>query len=242
MIGRVNPRGGRTAAAALALGVAVPVLLAACGGGPSPSEKAAVRSILTTTSTSTTTTTSTTSSTSTTTSKPGAEVPNVAGEKIPVARGALRAAGFHPLSLNTACDKGTTASESVVSSLAVPGKPPNRAVGAVALNPGPTLPLGSSVGIVWSGCYGNGSTVPYVVGMKFADARHALALAGLAWSCYSVGRPATTTTTTTSTSLPSSSTTTTTRPPNLVLSQAPDAGAVLKPGATVALTMHACPQ
>jgi beta-lactam-binding protein with PASTA domain len=217
--------------------MALPVLVAACSSGPSPSEKAAVRSILTTTTTTSTTTTTVAPSSSTTTTKAGVTVPNVVGEKISVARDALRAAGLHPVSLNTACDKGTTASESVVSSLAVPGKPPDYAVGAVPLNPGVSLPTGSSIGIVWSGCYGSGSTVPYVVGMKFSGARHALALAGLTWSCYSIGRPTTTTTTTLA---PSS--TTTTRPPNTVLSQAPAAGAVLKPGATVALTMHTCPQ
>jgi beta-lactam-binding protein with PASTA domain len=103
------------------------------------------------------------------------------------------------------------------------------------------LPTGSGVGIVWSGCYGNGSVVPYVVGTKFAEARHALALAGLTWACYSVGRPITTTTTRTSTTLPPASTTTT-RPPNPVLSQDPAAGAVLEPTSTVTLTMHACPQ
>jgi beta-lactam-binding protein with PASTA domain len=223
----------------LALGAILPALLAACSNGRSPSEKAAVRSIPTTTTTATTTTTSIPSS-STTTMQPGVVVPNVVGEKIPAARAALRGAGFHPLSLNDACNKGTQASESVVSSLAVPGKPPDVAVGAVPLNPGVTLPTGSSVGIVWSGCYGNGSVVPSVVGTKFAEARHALALAGLTWACYSVGRP-TTTTASTSTTLPPASTTTT-RPPNPVLSQDPAAGAVLKPASTVTLTMRACPQ
>ena len=60
--------------------------------------------------------------------------------------------------------------------------------GRVPLNPGATVPPGTRVGITWSGCYGNGSTVPAVVGLTFAAARRALHAVGLTWACYSVGK------------------------------------------------------
>jgi hypothetical protein len=234
----VNPRGGRAALAALALGVGLPAVLSSCGGGPS-------RSVLTTTTTTTTTTitTTTVAPSSTTTTEPGVVLPNVVGQKILAARNELHAAGFKTVGLNTPCNKGTLQSQSVVSSLAIPGKAPARAVGAVALAPGAALPAGTLIGINWSGCYGSGSTVPTVVGLAFGPARHALMQAGLTWACFSVGRPATTTTraTATSTTLPPS-TTETTRPKQTVLTQNPAPGAMVEPGTTVSLTMHACPQ
>jgi beta-lactam-binding protein with PASTA domain len=207
----------------LALGLGLPCALAACGDNSSPGQEDTARSTSTTT-----TTTSVAPSSTTTTTTPGVVVPNVIGQKIRSARSALRTAGFRTVNLNAACNEGTPASQSVVSSLALPGKPPDRAVGAVALNPGTHLPAGTAIGITWSGCYGNGSVVPLVVGVGFPVARHALRLAGLTWACYSVGGA----TTTASTS----------KPPNLVLSQHPSAGAVVTPGTTVTLTMRACPQ
>jgi beta-lactam-binding protein with PASTA domain len=169
-------------------------------------------------------------------------VPNVIGQKITPARNALHAAGFPTVGLNVPCNKGTEASQSVVDSLSVAGKPPNPAVGALPLAPGTQLPHGTRVAITWSGCFGDSTTVPAVVGETFGTARRALTAAGLKWACYSVGRATTTTTTTTSTSVPPSSTTTTTRAPQTVLTQDPTAGAAVKPGTTVSITMHVCPQ
>jgi hypothetical protein len=92
--------------------------------------------------------------------------------------------------------------------------------------------------------------VPAIVGLTHALARHALMAVGLAWACYSVGRPTTTTSTTTTTTTISSSTcsavTTTTvkpvKPPEIVLTQNPAPGTVLKPGSIVTFTMQVCPQ
>ena len=47
-------------------------------------------------------------------------------------------------------------------------------MGATPLEPGATVPPGTRVGITWSGCYGDRSAVPAVVGLTFAAARHAL--------------------------------------------------------------------
>ena len=83
-------------------------------------------------------------------------VPNVIGLKIgcrtqrPARRGARRRS-----TLNTPCNKGTLASQSVVSSLAIPGKAPDPSVGAVPLSPGATVATGTPVGITWSGCFGD---------------------------------------------------------------------------------------
>ena len=239
--------GGRVAA----LGIAALVtacLLAACSNAPAATQKKAVRGILTTTTTTTPLTTSTTT-------QPGVVVPNVIGLKIAAARAALRAAGFPSVSLNTPCNKGTLASQSVVASLATPGKPPDVRVGALPLNAGASAPASALIGIDWSGCYGDASEVPAVVGLPFAAARQTIHGVGLTWACFSVGKAPTTTTThapkTASTSTSDASTTTTTKPPETtttvqlvqtVLTQSPAAHTVLHPGATVTLTMHHCPQ
>ena len=208
--------------------------LSSCGNSPAPPRKALA-------TTTTTTSITTTVAPSTTTTGPGVTVPNVIGLKISAAHAALRAAGFPTVGLNLPCSKGTLVSQSVVASLSVAGKPPNPAVGATPLSPGATVPPGTRVGITWSGCYGDRSAVPAVVGLTFATARHALHAVGLAWACYSVGR--TTTTTSSSTTTTSSAVTTTTaRVPQTVLTQDPAAGTVLRPGAVVRITMHSCPQ
>ena len=142
------------------------------------------------------------------------------------------------------------ASQSVVASLAIPGKPPDVRVGAVPLSAGAEVPPGTRIGINWSGCYGDASEVPTVVGLPFPAARRAIHGAGLVWACYSVGEPPTTTTShaprTTSTSDATTTTapetTTTVRVVQTVLTQSPAAHTVLHPGATVTLTMHRCPQ
>jgi beta-lactam-binding protein with PASTA domain len=165
-------------------------------------------------------------------------VPNVIGLKIVDARNTLHAAGLPTVALNVPCNKGTLASQSVVASLSIAGKPPQVKVGAVPLNPGTTVPKGTRVGITWSGCYGSGSVVPDVVGQTFPQARHSLHAAGLTWACFSTGAT-TTSTTTTTTSLP---TTSTTRPPQTVLTQDPGPGIGVRPGTPVNITMHRCPQ
>jgi hypothetical protein len=241
--------GGRVAVLGIAvLGTAC--LLTSCGSAPSAAQKKAERNILTTT-TSTTTTAPPTTATSPTTTQPSAVVPNVIGLKITAARTALRAAGFAPVNLSIPCNKGTAASQSVVASLAIPGKPPDVRVGAVPLSAGAGISPGTRIGINWSGCYGDASEVPAVVGLPFPAARQAIHGVGLTWACYSVGKAPTTRTThapkTTSTS---DATTTTTAPETTttvkvvqtVLTQSPAAHTVLHPGDTVTLTMHLCPQ
>jgi len=244
--GRVVPLG---CAAVIAAG-----LLASCSSGPTAAQKKAVRSILTTTTAAPPTTS--TSAPSSTTTQPGVAVPNVIGLKITAAHAALRAAGFPSVNLNTPCNKGTLASQSVVASLALAGKPPDVRVGAVPVSPGVAVSPGTRVGINWSGCFGDAVDVPAVVGLTFGAARQAIHAVGLTWACFSVGKPAATTTTsttmsTTTTSTTSSSattattapvTTTTVKVPQTVLTQSPAPHAVLHPGAIVTLTMHHCPQ
>ena len=174
------------------------LVLSSCSSSPTPKHKAA-RS---TTTTAAPTTTSTSVTTTTTTIRPGVTVPNVIGLKIAAANNALHAVGLPTVGLNHPCNKGTLASQSVVSSLSVAGPPPNPNAGATPLKPGDTAPPHTRVGLTWSGCYGDQSVVPNVVGLTFAAARHALRSVGLAWACFSSGVAITTTSTTTSTTSP----------------------------------------
>lgn len=243
------PSGGRVTTLGIAAVVAA-CLLGSCGNGPTSAQKRAVRDILTTTTTTAVPPTTSTSPTATT--QPGVPVPNVIGLKIAAARATLRAAGFPSVSLNTPCNKGTLTSQSVVASLATPGKAPDVRVGATPLSPGADAPAGARIGIMWSGCFGDASEVPAVVGLPFPVARQAIHGVGLTWACFSVGNGTTTTTTqppgttTASTDAPTTTgapkTTTTVKVVQTVLSQAPAAHTVLHPGATVTLTMHRCPQ
>lgn len=245
------PFGGRVATLGIAALLAA-CLLASCGNGPTAAQKKAVRDILTTTTATTVPPTTSTSSTATT--QPGVALPNVIGLKIAAARAAFRAAGFPSVSLNTPCNKGTLASQSVVASLATPGKAPDVRVGATPLGPGADVPAGTRIGIIWSGCFGDASEVPAVVGLTFPAARQAIHAVGLTWACFSVGKATTTTTTTThppratttSTGAPTTTaapeTTTTVKVVQTVLTQAPTAHTVVHPGSTVTLTMHHCPQ
>jgi beta-lactam-binding protein with PASTA domain len=240
-MGPMNP--GVRIAAVGAGALVTACVLSSCGSSPTAGPRKAVPSSIITTTT--TTIAPTTSTSSTTTTQPGVAVPNVIGLKIAAARTALRGAGFPTVGLNTPCNKGTLASQSVVASLSVPGKAPDPRVGAVPLNPGAAVPPGTRVAITWSGCYGNASAVPAVVGLTFPAARHALRAVGLTWACYSVGKATTTTTAkapTSSTSTTAAVTTTTAKHPQTVLTQQPAAGTQLRPGAIVALTMHTCPQ
>ena len=59
------------------------------------------------------------------------------------AHAALRAVGLPNVGLNIPCNKGTLASQSVVSSLSVAGKPPHPEVGAVPVSPGTTVAPGT---------------------------------------------------------------------------------------------------
>jgi beta-lactam-binding protein with PASTA domain len=217
---------GIRSAAAGAAAVVAACTLSSCGGAPSADRKSALHTIRTTTTEPPTTSTSTTSTTSTTT--PGVAVPNIIGAKIAAAHIALRMVGLPNVALNTPCNKGSLASQSVVSFLAIPGKVPDLRVGAVPLSPGAVVPPGTRIGIIWSGCFGDAATVPAVVGLTFAMARHDLHAVGLAWACYSVGSGA--------------STTTAVSARQTVLTQTPGAGSVLHPGSPVSLTMRTCPQ
>ena len=152
-----------------------------------------------------------------------------------------RAAGLASVSLNTPCNKGTLARQSVVSSLAIPGTAPDVSVGAVPLSPGATVTTGTPIGITWSGCFGDTAAVPAVTGLTLAAAKHALHAVGLTWACYSVDVATTTTGGASTTSHPPV-TATTVKAAQTVVVQTPAAGTVLRPGATVSLTMHHCPQ
>jgi beta-lactam-binding protein with PASTA domain len=225
--------------AATGTGAVLAVVLASCSSSPSGDQgQRADRS--------TTTVTVTAITSSTTSTQPGVTVPNVIGLRIAAARVALRDVGLPLVDLNKRCTKGTLASQSVVDSLALPGKAPTPNVGAVPVEPGSKVPPGSRIGITWSGCYGNVVLVPDVVGESFAVARHALSEAGLTWACYSVGRSSRNTTTTTSATTTTASVTTATAvaplPRGIVLTQDPQTGGMLRPGATVTLTMRVCPQ
>ncbi|HEY1651740.1 MAG TPA: hypothetical protein VGG09_07645 [Acidimicrobiales bacterium] len=225
--------------------VAAACVLAACGNAPAP--RAVVRMSTTTTSTTTTTLAPPTTATAAGSS---VAVPDVLGMKLKTARLSLRAVGFVTVPFNTACNKGTLASQSVVAALSVAGNPPDVHVGALPLVPGSTLPRGARVGITWSGCYPDGAVVPPVVGQTFSSAVHLLHLAGLNWACYSAGSAPTTTThpdPTTSPSGPTSTstpatTTTTTKPRQTILSQGTPAGTTVRAGTVVDLVMHHCPQ
>ena len=207
--------------------------------------------------------TTTTGSTTTTTVPPptttllpnGVAVPNVVGMKIAPARFYLRTAGFATVPLDPACNKGTLASQSVVASLSVPGRPPDVTVGAQPLAPGTVLAKGARVGITWSGCYPAGTSVPLVVGQTFPTAVHLLHLADLGWACYSDAAPTTTTSSSTATTRPATTTTaqtaatsaptTTTsapKPPKIVLSQGTNAGTIVPAKSVVDFVMHHCPQ
>jgi beta-lactam-binding protein with PASTA domain len=181
----------------------------------------------TTTTTTTAPPTTTATAPPTTTSQPGVAVPDVIGLKIAAAKWDLAAVGLHPMGLNVPCNKGTLASQSVVSALAIPGRPPDVRVGVVPLSPGTRVAPGTRVGITWSGCYGGSTTAPGVTGFTFRAAVHALRVAGLTWACYSVGR---------------ATKTATAQPARLVLSENPPAGTVLQPGTPVSFTMRSCPQ
>lgn len=252
MICAVGPRLRPVLAGSAVLAAAF--ALASCGNSPAPPAAPA---------TTASTRTPTTAPPPTTTLPQGVAVPDVVGMKIDLARFYLKTAGFSRVSLNTPCNKGTLSSQSVVASLAVPGRPPNVTVGTQPLVPGTLLSKGAQVGITWSGCYPAGTQVPMVVGHTFGSAVHLLHLAGLEWACFSVGGPTTTTTTThpatsttmtttTSTAGPATSTTTTTNalpattttaaPRPLVLTQGTKAGTIVHAGTVVAILMHRCPQ
>jgi hypothetical protein len=219
--------------------IAVTCALSSCGDSSAPHRPAAHHA--TTTSSTTTTTGPVPVPSVPTTTRPLVAVPNVIGLRIGAARIALRGADLGSISVNTACNEGTLASQSVVVSMVLPGSPAPR-LGATPILPGAMVPRGSTIGLTWSGCYGTGAVVPDVVGQPFAAARRTLEKAGLAWACYSLVKPRTPSTSTASTSTASTSTTTTVAPAGIVLRQLPVPGGVQHPGAIVSLTMVRCPQ
>jgi beta-lactam-binding protein with PASTA domain len=223
---------GRLAALGATALVAAPVLTS-CANSPSPVAKAVGDSPTSSTSTPPPTTSTTAASTTT---RPGVAVPDVIGLKIAPARAALRAASLASVSLNTPCTKGTVPSQSVVSSLSIPGTTPVLSIGAVPLRPGTIVAPGTQVAITWSGCFGDSSDVPAVVGLTFVAARHALHAVGLSWACYSLGQQ------TTTSAAPKTTAPHPPKPPQTVLTQKPSAHTVLRPGSIVSLTMHRCPQ
>ena len=206
-------------------------LIAACGNAPPR-----VRGGSSSTKNTSTTMLPPTPTTSTTPKPHGVAVPDVIGMKITPARFYLRLAGFITVPLNLPCNKGTLTSQSIVVSLSIPGRPPNRNVGAVPLVPGSTRPKGSFVGITWSGCYPDGAVVPMVAGLTFGAAVNLLHVAGLTWACYSSA------TTTTTTARPSTTTTgpaassTTTPPPSTTSSVSTTTTTTTKPAASSAGT------
>jgi hypothetical protein len=236
-------------------------VLAACGTTPSPDDLEA-NSGPTTTSTTTTSTTLPPVTIPTTAPRPaatGVVVPNVIGMKPSEARLVLRAVGFVLVPFNTPCHKATTASESVVSALSVPGPGTDARIGATALAPGTARPARSPIGITWSGCFPNGSVVPNVTGLSFDKAVHRLHVAGLDWACFSVPakHPKKTASTDAAPSVTSSTTTSTTKPPDSstssttaglaanqpsVVSQGTRSGTVLKAHTVVDFVMRHCPQ
>lgn len=253
----------RTNRVAAGLGIFVGgCVLAACASGPSPDDLEA-NSAPTTSSSTTTSTTLPPVTIPTSAPRPattGVVVPNVIGMKPGRARLVLRSVGFVPVAFNTPCHKGTTASQSIVAALSVPGTGQDARVGATALTPGSTRPARSSIGVTWSGCFPNGSVVPDVAGLTFDKAVHRLHVAGLAWACFSVPPKHTKTkgstdratsssdpSTTTSTTKPSDSSTSSTtsgqaaNQPN-VLSQGTKPGTVLKAHTVVDFVMRHCPQ
>jgi hypothetical protein len=165
-------------------------VLAACSATPAKPDNLEAKSGSSTTSTTTTSTTLpriTLPTTAPPTTSPSVVVPNVIGLTPNQARLALRSLGFALVPFNTPCHKGTTASESVVTSLSVPGTGHDPRVDATSLAAGTARPARSQVGVTWSGCYPNGTIVPDVTGLTFDRAVHRLHLAGLAWACFSVG-------------------------------------------------------
>src|ERR1700723_976462 len=169
--------------------LALGLVLAACSSTP-PKTALPKVTVRPTTTTSTTTTAPPTTvpspSTSPTTHPKSpvlAVVPNVIGLKITPARNALKSVNLRIVGLNQACNKGTLASQSVVSALSPAAPAPNRAIGARPLAPGTYVPARTLVGIAWSGCFGGGTAVPDVVGLTFSAARQGIVRAGLTWSC-----------------------------------------------------------
>jgi hypothetical protein len=193
-------------------------VLAACSASPAKPDNLEASSgpTTTTTTTSTTLTQGTRPTTVPPTTSTGVAVPNVIGLTATQARLILRSAGFGLVPFNAPCHKGTTASESVVTALSVPGIGRDPRVGGTPLAPGTARPVHSRVGVTWSGCYPNGTIAPDVTGLTFDRAVHRLHLAGLAWACFSVGTsrpPHSTTTSSTSINEPASKSSTDTSAP-----------------------------
>ncbi len=193
-------------------------VLAACTSNPAKPDNLEASSGSTTTTTTAPTTQPqiTVPTTAPPTTSPGVVVPNIIGLRPSQARLALRSLGFTLVPFNAPCHKGTTASQSVVTSLSVPGAGRDPRVGGTPLAPGTARPARSLVGVTWSGCYPNGTIVPEITGLTFDRAVHRLHLAGLTWACFSTApaRPSrSTTTSSTTTNAPASKSATDTSAP-----------------------------
>jgi hypothetical protein len=165
-------------------------VLGACATTPAKPDNLEAKGGPTTTTTSTTTSTTLPDITVPTraplTTPAGVVVPNVIGLTPNVTRLVLRSLGFDLVPFDTPCHKGTTASQSVVTSLSVPGPGRDPRLGSAPLAPGTARPARSRIGVTWSGCYPHGTIVPNVTGLSFDKAVHRLHLAGLTWACFSV--------------------------------------------------------
>ena len=166
-------------------------VLAACATTPATPDNLEAKGGPTTTSTTTFTTLPqiphiTVPTTAPPTTTAGVVVPDVIGLAPRETRLVLRSLGFTLVPFDTPCHKGTTASQSVVTSLSVPGPGADPRLGASPLAPGTARPARSRIGVTWSGCYPHGTIVPAVTGLTFDRAVHRLHLAGLDWACFSV--------------------------------------------------------
>jgi PASTA domain-containing protein len=220
----------RTRAIIAGMCLALGVVLAACSS-PAPKAQSGApaghKSRPTTTTSSTTSTTTSTvplppPTTTTTTTIPLTSVPNVIGLKVEPARAGIKAAGLKRVAYNAVCDATTVKKQSVAIGLFLPGPFHNVTEGAKPLTPGDRIPKGSTVAIEWSGCYGGGTIVPDVLGLKFDAAKSAITGNGLTWTCQSGG-------------------TSTTPDDKNVLSENPPHGTHVDAGTTVAFVMVSCP-
>jgi hypothetical protein len=243
-------------------------VLGACATTPAKPDNLEAKGSPTTTSTTTPTIPAqmpriTVPTTAPPTTTAGVVVPDVIGLAPRETRLVLRSLGFALVPFDTPCQKGTTASQSVVTALSVPGPGADPRLGASPLAPGTARPARSRIGVTWSGCYPHGAIVPDVTGLTFDRAVHRLHLAGLDWACFSVaperpphGTTASSTATgerashsSTDTSAPASSKSTTSATPHhatsstststTVAGQAPNLPKVLSQGTKPGTTLKA---
>jgi beta-lactam-binding protein with PASTA domain len=216
---------------------ATALALAACGSAPGPSsaQKAAVAGILGSSGNQRQAgsvpsvasppagapAVSTTTITFTTTSTTEATVPQVVmPQLIGLHQRDLKAAAggnFRYHSMNAECSNGTVPSESVVAAVQLyqPAGPATS---------GQMIPKGSVIGLTWSGCWPNGTTVPSELGQPWNSGNEAVRMAGLKVNCVSAA--------------PYSPITN--AGPVTVLSESPPAGSHVAGGSVVMLKTQVC--